>query len=127
MIWTELDGTSETEEFFYDGNNLTSVTVDGVLYNSYTYENDLLTKIETYDDNGAIADYTIPEYDTNNQLIVYTVYINSDNQGIRFELTYNTDGTITEKKYLGDLNSQTNLTSETIVIINKRPLKLNLF
>lgn len=122
MIWTELDGTSETEEFFYDGNNLTSVTVDGVLYNSYTYENDLLTKIETYDDNGAIVDYTIPEYDTNNQLIVYTVYINSDNQGIRFELTYNTDGTITEKKYLGDLNSQTNLTSETIVIIDNNQL-----
>lgn len=127
MIWTETDGTIETEEFFYEGNNLTSITVDGVLLNSYEYENNILTRINSYSENGDLIDYVITEYNSNNQLIVYTVYIIDDNQGYRYELTYNADETITEKKYTGDLNSQTNLTSEYIITIQNNQILMETF
>lgn len=114
MIWTETDGTTYTDTFSYEGNKLVSITLDGELTNSYIYENDLLTRINSYLD-GDIEDYVIPEYNAANQLISYVVYIPDGNEGLKFDLTYNTDGTITEKKYSGDLVSQTSLIGETII------------
>ncbi|WP_055443140.1 hypothetical protein [Lacinutrix himadriensis] len=126
MIWTESDGTVYTDEFFYDGNKLTSVTENGELAVDYVYENDLLARINNYGFDGTLEDYVETEYNASNQLIAYTVYITNGNEGLRFELAYNTDGTITEKEYSGDFVSQTSLISEEIITIgNNQVLEEN--
>ncbi|MBU2940309.1 hypothetical protein KO494_12250 [Lacinutrix sp. C3R15] len=117
MIWTELDGTTYTDTFSYDGNKLTSITESGNLVNTYEYESDQLIRINSYEEDGSISDYVIPEYDADDKLISYVVYITNGNEGLKFDLTYNANGTITENKYSGDHVSQTNFLSETIITL----------
>ncbi|MDO6597538.1 hypothetical protein Q4512_11480 [Oceanihabitans sp. 2_MG-2023] len=121
MIWTELDGTSYTDTFSYDGNKLTSITENGDLVNTYIYESDVLTRINSYED-GSILDYVIPEYNADDELISYVVYITNGNEGLKFDLTYNTNGTITERKYSGDHVSQTSFLSETIITMENNQI-----
>ncbi|WP_452233106.1 hypothetical protein [Lacinutrix sp. MEBiC02595] len=124
MIWTETDGTTiYTDTFTYEGNNLISILDSDGYENTYVYENNLLTRINFYE-SGTLRDYVLIEYNGSNQLISYTIYIILDNEGWRYDLTYNTDGTITQKRYIGDLTSQTNFQSETLVTMGNDQILL---
>ncbi len=107
-----------TETFSYDvNNNLISILdSDGYKY-EYVYENNLLIRINYTEPNGSIIDYTILEYNANSQLTSYTVFITSGNEGLRFDLTYNGDGTINEKEYIGNHDIQNTLISDNIITI----------
>ncbi len=115
---TDYEGDILTEYFSYDGNKLTSILdSEGYKY-EYIYENEVLNRINSTDSNGSLMDYSILEYNSSNQLSSYTVYITSGNEGLRFDLTYNANGTITEKEYIGDHNSQMSLIGENIITRN---------
>jgi len=112
------DGDILTEVFSYDGNFLTSIIDSEGFKYEYIYDNDMLVRINSIAPNQDITDYTLLEYNSSNKLASYTVYISSGTEGLKFDLTYNADGTITEKEYSGDHNAQTNLINETIITRN---------
>ncbi len=113
-------GDIQTETFSYDeNNNLISILDSGGYKYEYVYENNLLIRINYTEPNGSIIDYTVLEYNSNSELTSYTVFITSGNEGLRFDLTYNGDGTITEKEYSGNHDSQTSLISEDIITFNE--------
>ncbi|WP_299885632.1 hypothetical protein [uncultured Lacinutrix sp.] len=119
-IFTYADGSMETETYNYDGNKLISITYSDGSATNFTYDNDILTRIDNYNDLGGLGDYVITEYNSSNELISYTVYI-TPNEGLRFDLTYNSDDTINIKEYSGDHDSQTTLIEdETISMQNNQ-------
>lgn len=112
------DNETMTENFVYDGNVLTSIVNSDGERVDYLYENNLLTRINHVASNGTIEQYVvIGGYDQNTRLSSYTVYLQL-NQAFKFELLYNSNGTITEKQYSGDHNSQTTLVRETMITMN---------
>ena len=111
------NGDILTETFSYDGNKLISIIDNEGTKYEYLYENNVLNRINLSGPNGIITEYTTLEYNSNNQLISYTVYMTFGNEGLRFDLTYNSDGTITVKEYLGDHNVQNSLIGDDIITI----------
>ena len=119
---TQYDNETITEFFNYDSNkNLASIIdSDGFSYN-YIYENNLLKRINYTDSDANIIDYTNLNYDDTNNLINYVVYIPDNDEGLKFDLEYNSDQTITIKEYRGDLVNQNSLIGEsTINLSNKQ-------
>lgn len=109
IIETYEDGSTIVRDFFYNGNRLIK---DEVTYNyvgeaietdinEYTYENDLLVRIDndfTGPTGNNESNYSIFDYNSSNQLISETIYFIENGQIINTQVdtfTHNTDGTIT--------------------------------
>ncbi|WP_196887595.1 hypothetical protein [Aureivirga sp. CE67] len=122
---TYPDGEIFTEYFSYDdADNLTSILdSDGYKY-EYIYENNKLIRINSIAESGNMEDYVLLEYDSENRLNSYTIYVSFDNVGLRVDLTYNPNGTITEKEYKGDHDSQTTLINEITITIDNNQITL---
>jgi len=98
IIETYDDGTIENINFEYNGNKIVSVSSDLDLQDEtfYTYTGDLITKEESFFDDGAgytSHDVVVFEYDSSDRLIKSTMtddagYVEVD------DFTYNTNGTI---------------------------------
>ncbi|AUC76766.1 hypothetical protein [Olleya sp. Bg11-27] len=104
-IWTYGDGSTLIVDFNYDGNRLTSMVDSDGETDTFTYENNLLTRIdsEIYDSSGNLdPDYTLLEYDSQNRVINEVLFINNGVQSQRTAYAYNTDGTITVTDYVTD-------------------------
>ncbi|WGD34355.1 hypothetical protein [Olleya sp. YS] len=104
-IWTYSDGSTVTTDYAYNGNRLISIADSEGETETYTYENNLLTRIDTVinDPTGnPDAEYTLLEYDSQNRLINEILFIDDGVQSQRWAYTYNTDGTITETAYFTD-------------------------
>lgn len=100
IIETYDDGTIENTNFEYNGNKIVSISSDLDLQDEtfYTYTGDLITKEESFFDDGEgysfseVIDY---EYDSNGRLIRSTRTDSSGTDVTVDDFTYNANGTIT--------------------------------
>ena len=104
-----------TEIFSYDGNRLTAIEgPEGAKY-EYRYENEVLKAINYTVDEEVEYELTL-SYDASNRIDSYIVLAEND-EGFRFELSYNDDGSISQKEFHGDHNAQNSLSQEIILTL----------
>lgn len=107
------NGSSNTTNFFYDGNKLTSIQVGTVNLN-YTYLDNNIINIKR--NNGSFFESeTIFEYD-NQERIISELYIDNFNDfSERTVYEYQADNTIAYQKYFGDAFSQPNIGNSGVI------------
>ncbi|NHN28027.1 hypothetical protein FIA58_020305 [Flavobacterium jejuense] len=111
MILTSTDEDDDsyynsTYNFSYNGNKITTVTHDNGR-DEYTYSNELLTKIETYDLTNVLVYEEIFTYNSTSQLVDYKFRdILDDFEDVNL-YTYNSNGTITVKNFHRSIGSTT--------------------
>lgn len=108
MITTYEDGEELTDNYSYDGNRLLNIKDgDSEIVQEFTYENNLLTRIDYYyyDD---IA-YTTLSYDTTNNSIEITDVYDPSFPGEKYKIIYNPDNTITVENYTNNILESTDL------------------
>ncbi|OOV20278.1 hypothetical protein [Flavobacterium sp. LM4] len=112
-ISTDSEGEKVTTIYKYSGNKIVSVTDDQGEFNRYyTYTGDLITKIEYKLPNGTVDQINTYEYDSNNRLIKFVRVEPLDELGNKEVYTYNSDGTVSIKEYIGDDKTQNQLNGE---------------
>lgn len=96
IIETYSDGSTETTNFFYNGNKITKYTTDFGDEVQYTYTEDLITTerylFEDLDSGDILEETTTYEYDTSNRLIKSTK-VDEYNSVEVDVFTYNSNGT----------------------------------
>lgn len=110
IVWTDEGGQSMTKEFFYEGNRLIK-TIDEEDIIIYSYENNLISKIEFYDVNNTLFYTDFISYNSNNKpSSVYSkeAYADIAHKSI---FNYNNDGSIYIEEYYGNHESQNTLTN----------------
>ncbi|HEY4617534.1 MAG TPA: hypothetical protein VIH09_05015 [Flavobacterium sp.] len=108
MIVTDEDGSSFTLNYTYNGNQLVAITDsegEGTIY--WTYDQDMITKMEIKLSDGLVFQRNTYTYDANKRLVGFVRVDPEYNEGFREEYTYNSDNTIAVKAYSGDDNTQT--------------------
>ncbi|PXY43220.1 hypothetical protein [Flavobacterium hydrophilum] len=112
-ISTDSDGEKVTTTYKYNGDKIVSITDDQGEFNRYfTYTGDLITKIEYKLPNGTVDQINTYQYDSSNRLISFVRVEPLDEWGNKEVYTYNTDGTVSIKEYIGDDKTQTELNGE---------------
>lgn len=114
IIYTTDSGNVTTTNFNYNGNKLTTAVDSDGYTEVYTYNGDLITKIEEFQgttttpDNSETFTYTADE-----KVASYTEisYGTSTITGVRYVYAYNADGTISISRFNGNATSQTVLAS----------------
>lgn len=105
-ITTDSDGEKITTIFKYDGNKIVSMTDGGEFNLYYTYEGDLITKIEFKLPNGTVEQINTYKY-TDGKLSTFIRVDPLEDWGDKEVYTYNADGTVSAQSYSGDSESQT--------------------
>lgn len=109
IIETYEDGSTITIDFTFEGNKLIKDEVTYSYINEpsetdiydYIYDNDLLVRVNnsfTGPSGNNDSDYSVFEYNSNNQLISETIYFTENGQVINTQIdtyVHNSDGTIT--------------------------------
>ena len=112
-------GQNATHTFSYNGTKLTKVAfeieaqTDGIGYDKYVYNGDLITEIKRYNASNQNTATTKFTYNINNQLTAVVKLQPASNYGFKNVFAYNIDGSVLVTGYSGDLNSQTNLSDIT--------------
>lgn len=115
-------GQHAKHQFFYKGTKLTKVVfekeaqTDGNGYDKYSYTNDLITEIKTYNNNNQIDAVTTLTYNSNNQLTEVLKLEPSRNYGLRTVFNYTLFGTVVITSYSGNLQSQNSSTNQTTTL-----------
>lgn len=103
IIDIDIDGSSSTRNYEYNGNKIVSMTEDGLLY-KYTYTGDYITKIEEFDTEGKVDITT--EYSYTNGKLTTSI---EKNTGAKYyyKTTYvhNTDGTVSYDNFRGNVET----------------------
>ncbi|WP_163410568.1 hypothetical protein [Flavobacterium ajazii] len=105
-ILTDSEGEKVTTTYKYNGNKIVSM-VDGDLNLYFTYKGDLITKIEYKYPDGTLVQLETYEYNTENKVVSYVMSEPIDELGRKDIFTYNADGTVSVKNYIGDDKTQT--------------------
>lgn len=114
-VITHSDGSFfASKTFIYDNNRLINIVfsnaqAENAGYAELIYTDDLLIKINQFDKNDNLTEYTELKYDSNNRLEQYTIYRNEDNTAFKNVLEYNSNNTITNTSYSGDIDNQTDI------------------
>jgi len=114
------DGNVITTDYSYDGNRLVSIINNDPLDPAdlyFTYTGSLITKLERILEDGTVEQTETFEYNENNLLSDYKLVVPDDLEGYGFRYTYdyNSGGTVTGTKYIGNATSQEDLSlTETI-------------
>ncbi|MBF4516513.1 hypothetical protein IRZ71_09165 [Flavobacterium sp. ANB] len=95
----EIDGSSSTINYEYNGNKIVSITEDG-LVSKYTYTGDYITKIEELDTNGKV-DLTT-EYSYTNGKLTSSIRKNTNAKYYyKTRYVHNADGTVIYDNFRG--------------------------
>lgn len=125
-ISTDSEGDKITTVYTYNGNKIVSMvdnSGDVGLY--YTYTDDLITKIEFKLPNGTVEQINTYTYDSNKRLSTFVRSEPIDKLGSKTVYTYNTDGTVSAKNYIGDEKTQTKFNGDSkITIVNGEVVKI---
>lgn len=126
-IETYQGGYVLTSTYTYDGNKIVSGTYSDGTHDVFTYTNDNITKIQTYDGNTLDEEETF-EYNSNNQLTgyVYKSY-GSDNYAERTTYVYNSNGTVTTTEYTGNHSAQTELSGTRVLTLTNDNITKSVF
>mgnify|MGYP000255190042 CR=1 FL=1 len=107
--------------FSYNGNKIVNAVTN---FNNFIYENkfyyteELITKVEYYE-NSVLRVTQNFTYNTQENLIQHVLIDHLNNEGFKFVYNYNTDLSITENLYEGDLLSQNQLTQTASILLTK--------
>jgi hypothetical protein len=107
--------------FSYNGNKIVNAVTN---FNNFIYENkfyyteDLITKVEYYE-NSILRVTQNFTYNSQQNLIQHVLIDHLNNEGSKFVYNYNTDLSITENLYEGDLTSQSQLTQTASILLTK--------
>lgn len=105
IIDIDIDGSSSTRNYEYNGNKIVSMTEGGLL-SKYTYAGDYITKIEEFDTEGKV-DLTT-EYSYTNGKLASSVGKNTGSENYdKTTYIHNADGTVTYTNFRG--NSKTGI------------------
>jgi len=110
------DGTQESATYTYNGTKLATTTYSNGRREITTYTGDLITKVETYDNN-ILTGEDLFVYDTNNMIITHTTRYLDENNGYRNTFAYNNNGTITTQEFYGDAATQTRLSNTGVLTV----------
>jgi len=123
-IETYEDGSTITRNYTYNGNKLVSM-IDDEVSTIFTYQGDLMTKIE-YFEGTTLFQTNVLAYDPNNKLKTHTMYLHTQNSSERSEYIYNSNGTITVERFHGTLTEQTiQSNSYTVTMNNNNVMKVD--
>ncbi len=116
----KFDNEQFVENYIYDKNKIKSINSSNGYKTEYTYSNDKIIRIDNFENEELIA-YTTLAYDSENRLESYIDYFDmpGDSSVWKSVFSYNTDGTITKTIYMGDSNSQTNLSDTYTYILQE--------
>lgn len=104
-----------TTNYTYNGNKIVSDVDDSGESNAYyTYTGDLITKIEYKLPNGTVEQINTYAY-TDGKLTTFVRIDPGMDWGNKELYTYNADGTVTSKQYIGDAKTQTSLNATVII------------
>ena len=97
-----------TTNLIYNGNKVVSTNSTGGISEKFTYTGNLITKIEHffYDDLDKRDAYT---YNSDGKLETFISLTPTMGNGKKVTFVYNSDGTTSFSKFIGNLTSQTNL------------------
>lgn len=118
MVETYEDGSTITLNYTYEGNKLVSATDgagEGTVY--WTYNQDLITKMEIKLSDGAILQQNAYSYDSNKRLSIFLRIDPVEKTGFREVYTYNGDNTISVKSYTGDDKTQIDLDGTAVITL----------
>lgn len=109
VVYTDIDGSIDTNQYTYDGNKIVSIVSSDGSKTNYTYTGNVITKIVNTDEKGFL-DSTY-EYTYNNDKLTtsLSVVVDLDNN-YKTTYTYNADGTVSFSK-----NKINKTTGEVIV------------
>lgn len=113
-------GLTYSIEFNYNENQLIAIADNDGYNSTLEYTDGLLTRLESYDD-GELQEYITYSYNSNNVLENFSVFYELDGlegTAYRHELSYNSDGTITQEIYRGDHESQTEINSTVVLSVS---------
>lgn len=96
--------------YHYDGYKLEDIEISGGRRKIYVYDGDWIVNVKTYSDV-ALKEEERYQYDTAGRLVQKQVLDFGSGNGERFTYTYNTDGTVIERRYDGNTLSQEDLQS----------------
>ena len=95
------DGWNYTEYFTYEGNKIeqkttTNLNTGDVRTTNYTYTDNLITNIKTFDQNNSLKNSSELLYDSNKRIIslIYTYYNSSGNNIDTIDFTHQANGSI---------------------------------
>jgi hypothetical protein len=109
VVYTDIDGSVETNQFTYDGNKIVSIVSSDGSKTNYTYTGNVITKIVNTDEKG-ILDSTY-EYTYNNGKIATSSSVVEDlDNNYKTTYTHNADGTVSFSE------NQINKTTSEIIV-----------
>jgi hypothetical protein len=93
VVYTDIDGSVETNQFTYDGNKIVSIVSSDGSKTNYTYTGNVITKIVNTDEKGILD--SAYEYTYNNGKIATSSSIVEDlDNNYKTTYTHNADGTV---------------------------------
>lgn len=98
----DIDGSSSTRNYIYNGNKIVSITDEDSSVLKYTYTGDFITKIEEIDKNGNLAVTTDYTY-TNGKLANEIQKAPNATYYYKTKYTYNADGSVSYDNFRGTL------------------------
>jgi len=116
MVFTYDDGSQESAEYTYNGTKLATSTYSNGRKEITTYTDDLITKVETYDNNELTGEELF-EYDSDNRIVLHTTRYIDENIGYKNTFTHNNNGTISTEEFYGDALTQTRLASTGVLTV----------
>ena len=128
-IIRESNSNIFTREFTYDGAKLNTESSSDGLVKYYTYENDLITFIETKEGTTTRREMFV-EYNSNNKIIrTIDLDYNATNPniaGFKAEYTYNPDGTVFVIHHYGTITEQNTFNYKSLLYFDslKQIIKL---
>ncbi len=115
-------GTTIREtNFNYNGNKIVNAITNfnnSIIENKYYYTEDLITKIDSYENNILLITHNFT-YNSQQNLIQHVLIDHLNNEGSKFVYNYINDMSITEYIYEGDLLNQNQLTQTASILLTK--------
>lgn len=123
-IIKESNSNIETREFTYNGTKLINEFHSNGTTKHYTYSGDLISYIETKDnDNVTINEFFI-EYNNENKIVktidLNHIASNPNIAGFRREYIYNSNGTILKTEFYGTISNQDNFSYKSLLYFDSQ-------
>jgi hypothetical protein len=98
-------------EYSYDGKKLARISYDSGNndFSTFTYNGDVINGSKRFGSNNDLLFERVYEYDSKQRMISLSTVSEIHDYGDKTVFVYNSDGTISFKKYLGDFVNQTKL------------------
>ncbi len=111
-IWTNFaSGEVKTTDYFYNGIKITKLEISNGQRIEYTYTGDLITKQFLYINN-VLKEEDHYQYDAQQRITQKLTFLQNPDSVTRTEYTYNSDQTVSIKRFQGDTVAQNNLLND---------------